>query len=91
MVKKDKIVYTDYIEPVVFRDKAININTKRGKRAATRMANRIATGKEKIENVPASYRNYVNGVLYGSLPTSKAIDKAGRNFAPVVAGAAAAP
>ena len=91
MAKKDEIVYTDYIKPVVFRDKAININTKKGKRAATRMAHRIAEGKERIENVPASYRNYVNGVLYGSMPTSKAIDKAGRKFAPVVVGAAAAP
>ena len=91
MAKKDEIVYTDYIEPVVFRDKSININTKRGKRAATRMAHRIAEGKEKIENVPASYRNYVNGVLYGSIPTSKGIDRAGRKFAPVVAGAAVAP
>lgn len=91
MDKKDEIVYTDYIKPVVFRDKAININTKKGKRAATRMAHRIAEGKERIENVPASYRNYVNGVLYGSMPTSKAIDKAGRKFAPVVVGAAAAP
>lgn len=91
MAKKDKVVYTDYIEPVVFRDKAININTKRGKIAATRMARRIAEGKDRIENVPASYRNYVNGVLYGSMPTSKAIDRAGRKFAPVVVGAAAAP
>lgn len=91
MDKEDKIVYTDYIKPVVFKSKAININTKKGKRAATRMAHRIAEGKEKIENVPASYRNYVNGVLYGSMPTSKAIDKAGRKFAPVLAGAAAAP
>lgn len=91
MAKKDKIVYTDYIEPIVFRDKAIDINTKRGKQAATRMAYRVAEGKEKIENVPASYRNYVNGVLYGSIPTSKAIDKSGRKFAPVVAGAAVAP
>lgn len=91
MIKKDKIVYTDYIEPVVFRDKAIDINTKRGKRAATKMAHRITEGKERIENVPSSYRNYVNGVLYGSMPTSKAIDKAGRKFAPVIAGAAAAP
>lgn len=91
MAKKDEIVYTDYIKPVVFRDKAININTKKGKRAATRMAHRIAEGKERIENVPASYKNYVNGVLYGSMPTSKAIDKAGRKFAPVLAGAAAAP
>lgn len=91
MAKKDKIVYTDYIEPIVFKDKAIDINTKKGKRAATRMAHRIAEGKEKIENVPTSYRNYVNGVLYGSIPTSKTIDKAGRKFAPVIAGAAVAP
>lgn len=91
MSKEDKIVYKDRIKPVVFKSKAININTKKGKRSATRMANRIAEGKERIENVPASYKNYVNGVLYGSMPTSKAIDKAGRKFAPVVVGAAAAP
>lgn len=91
MSKEDKIVYKDRIKPVVFKSKAIDINTKRGKRAATRMAHRIAEGKERIENVPASYRNYVNGILYGSMPTSKAIDKAGRKFAPVVVGAAAAP
>lgn len=91
MAKKDKIVYTDYIEPIVFRDRAIDINTKRGKRAATKMAHRIAKGKERIENVPASYRNYVNGVLYGSMPTTKAIDNAGKKFAPVLAGAAVAP
>ena len=91
MDKEDKIIYKDRIKPVVFKSKAIDINTKKGKRAATKMANRIAQGKERIENVPASYRNYVNGLLYGSMPTSKAIDKTGRKFAPILAATAAAP
>lgn len=91
MHKENKEIYKLDLEPLVFTDRAIDINTKKGKLAATRMAHRINEGKERIENVPKSYRNYVEGALYGSIPTTKAIDKAGKQLAPVLAASFAAP
>ena len=81
----------EHIEPLVFRDRVIDINTDKGKAAAKAMARRVAENKENIRNVPESYRSYVLGELLGAMLTTQGIDKFGKKFAPVLAGAAVAP
>lgn len=79
------------ITPAVKSTLAPNINTAQGKKIALQYADKVASGKITMKQVPASYVAYVEGELKGRRPTTKAIDAAGKKAIPMVAAAAAAP
>lgn len=83
--------YRDNIQSATVTAKLPDINTAKGKQIAKNMARRIAEGKMDIKSVPRSYQSYVQGELKGAMPTSEAINKAGRPVAVGLAATFAAP
>lgn len=83
--------YRDNIQASTVTAKLPDINTAKGKQIAKNMARRIADGQMDIKSVPRSYQQYVYGELKGAMPTSEAINKAGKPVAIGFGAAMAAP
>lgn len=68
-----------------------SVQTSHGKRIARNMAQRIVNGKMTMNEVPRSYRSYVEGEVKGAIPMTDFMNKAGKYVAAGTAATLAAP